>query len=392
MKQIKILKKMLSEEVVTYKSLEELFDIKNGYTPSKKNPNFWTNGQISWFRLEDLRTNGLILENSLIKVTQEAVKKSGPFKANSIILATTATIGIHALITKEFLCNQQFTVFQIKKDYEDKILMQFYFHYFYIIDEWCKNNTKVSAFPAVDVGRLKKMKIPLPSLALQQRVVEVLDKFSELTAELTAELDLRKQQYEYFLNKIFNFNEKDKFKTIKLDDIVILKTGQQLTKKMLIPDAEYDVITSSVKPSGKYNKFNQNENQITITKDGTCGFVSWQNKKFWLADGSFVIKAKQNINMKYLFYFLKNNQINIQSMKIGSAVPHLYKKHLYQLEIPIPSLEKQNQIVNILDTFTTLIEDLDQGIPAEINLRQQQYEYYRNLLLTFKTEDEIDEI
>ena len=75
------------------------------------------------------------LENSLIKATQEAVKKSGPFKANSIILATTATIGIHALITKEFLCNQQFTVFQIKKDYEDKILMQFYFHYFYIIDE-----------------------------------------------------------------------------------------------------------------------------------------------------------------------------------------------------------------------------------------------------------------
>ena len=63
MKQIKILKKMLSEEVVTYKSLEELFDIKNGYTPSKKNPNFWTNGQISWFRLEDLRTNGLILDN-----------------------------------------------------------------------------------------------------------------------------------------------------------------------------------------------------------------------------------------------------------------------------------------------------------------------------------------
>ena len=96
--------------------------------------------------------------------------------------------------------------------------------------------------------------------------------------------------------------------------------------------------------------------------------------------------------MKYLFYFLKNNQINIQSMKIGSAVPHLYKKHLYQLEIPIPSLEKQNQIVNILDAFTTLIEDLEQGIPAEINLRQQQYEYYRNLLLTFKTEDEIDEI
>ena len=214
MKQIKMLKKMLSEEVVTYKSLEELFDIKNGYTPSKKNLNFWTNGQISWFRLEDLRTNGLILENSLIKVTQEAVKKSGPFKANSIILATTATIGIHALITKEFLCNQQFTVFQIKKDYENEILIQFYFHYFYIIDEWCKNNTKVSAFPAVDIGRLKKMKIPLPSLTLQKQLVEMLDKFSELAAELAAELNLRQQQYEYYRNLLLTFKIEDEIDEI----------------------------------------------------------------------------------------------------------------------------------------------------------------------------------
>ena len=76
-------------------------------------------------------------------------------------------------------------------------------------------------------------------------------------------------------------------------------------------------------------------------------------------------------------------------MKVGSAIPHLYKKHLYQLKIPIPPLEKQNQIVKILDTFSTLINDLEQGIPAEIKLRQQQYEYYRNLLLTFK-EDEND--
>ena len=117
---------------------------------------------------------------------------------------------------------------------------------------------------------------------------------------------------------------------------------------MLIPDAEYDVITSSVTPSGKYNKFNQNENQITLTKDGTCGFVSWQNKKFWLADGSFVLKPKDNINNKYLFYCLKSNEQNIESMELEAPIPHLYKKHLYQLEIPVPSLEKQNQIVNII--------------------------------------------
>ena len=390
MKQIKILKKMLSEEVVTYKSLEELFDIKNGYTPSKKNPNFWTNGQISWFRLEDLRTNGLILENSLIKVTQEAVKKSGPFKANSIILATTATIGIHALITKEFLCNQQFTVFQIKKDYENKILIKFYFHYFYIIDEWCKNNTKVSAFPAVDIGRLKKMKIPLPSLALQQHIVEVLDKFSELTAELTAELDLRKKQYQYCLNKIFNF-ENIRYKNLK--EIVKIKRGKRITKKDLNPNGKYLVISGGANPFGRYDQFNCPKNTITIAKYGTAGYINWQTEEFWANDVCYSLFPTSEIKNRFLYYYLISIQDWIYLLVNKQATPtHLEQTELENIEIPVPPLEKQNQIVNILDTFTTLIEDLDQGIPAEINLRQQQYEYYRNLLLTFKTEDEIDEI
>ena len=181
-------------------------------------------------------------------------------------------------------------------------------------------------------------------------------------------------------------------KFLSLDQIIELKTtSKSITKKDYILDGEYDVITSSIKPSGKYNQYNQDENQITITKDGTCGFVTWQYKKFWLAAGSFVVKPREDfkINMKYLFYYLKNSQNEIENMKVGSPIAHLYKKHLYQLKIPIPPLDKQNQIVKILDTFSTLINDLEQGIPAEIKLRQQQYEYYRNLLLTFK-EDEND--
>ena len=118
--------------------------------------------------MHDLRMNGTILNDSLVKVTRAAIKKNGLYKANSIILATTATIGIHALITKDFLCNQQFTVFQVKKDCESKIWMKFYFHYFYIIGEWCKNNVVVSAFPSVNLNELKKIKVPLPSLKLQR--------------------------------------------------------------------------------------------------------------------------------------------------------------------------------------------------------------------------------
>ena len=128
------LNKLLSNEKVSYKTLEQLFDIKNGYTPSKNNPDFWNNGNVLWFKMHDLKSNGAILNDSIIKTTQLAVKKGSLYKANSIILATSATIGVHALITREFLCNQRFTVFQIKKEYEKQISIKFYYHYFYIID------------------------------------------------------------------------------------------------------------------------------------------------------------------------------------------------------------------------------------------------------------------
>lgn len=107
---------------------------------------------------------------------------------------------------------------------------------------------------------------------------------------------------------------------------------------------------------------------------------------------ALINKMPDKINSKFVYYYLKSIQNQIYNIVTPAIPPSLRKTELENIEIPIPPLEKQNQIVNILDAFTTLIEDLEQGIPAEINLRQQQYEYYRNLLLTFKTEDEIDEI
>ena len=306
---------------------------------------------------------------------------------NTITIAQDGTAGFINWQKEKFWAND--VCYSIIPN-TDLIDNRFLYHYLLNMQEFIYSLVNKEAVPYhLKQGELEKIKIPVLSLELQQFIAEVLDKFSELTTELTAELQLRKKQYKYYLSILFD-DIKTEENLILLNHLITLETGEKLTKKMLIPEGEYDVITSSIKPIGKYTKFNQEKNQITITKDGVnSGFISWQEKNFWLADGSFVIKHKENINIKYLYYYLKRNQKNIQSMKVGSAIPHLYKKHLYQLKIPIPPLDKQNQIVKILDTFSTLINDLEQGIPAEIKLRQQQYEYYRNLLLTFK-EDEND--
>ncbi len=185
---------------VEFKELQEIFDIKNGYTPSKKNSDYWTNGTIPWFRMEDIRKNGRTLSDSIQHVTPQAVKDGYLFPANSIIIATTATIGEHALLTVDSLANQRFTF--LSKKVNRSIDMKFMFYYGYVLGEWCRSNTNTASFASVNMKKFKKFKIPIPPLAIQEEIVKILDTFTELEAELEA----RKKQYEYYRNELLTFN------------------------------------------------------------------------------------------------------------------------------------------------------------------------------------------
>ena len=185
-------------------SMDELFYFKNGYTPSTKNSEYWTNGKINWFTVADFKNNN-ILYNSIKKVSISAVKGGKLFKPNSILLATTATIGIHALVCTEHLSNQQLTNLSIKEKYIDEIDVKYIYYYMYIIDEWCKKNYHGGGFMIVDIAGLKKMSIPIPSLAIQQSIVEKLDAFESLISSLKEEIALRQKQYEYYREKLLTF-------------------------------------------------------------------------------------------------------------------------------------------------------------------------------------------
>ena len=191
--------------------MSEVFEIRNGYTPSKSVKDFWENGTIPWFRMEDIRQNGRILSDSIQHITEKAIKGSGLFPANSIILATTATIGEHALIIADSLANQQFTNLKIRKSLSNTLDMKFFFHYMFIVDEWCKNNTNVSGFASVDMSKFKNLLIPIPPMDEQQRIVSILDRFETLVNDLSqglpAEMKARKEQYEYYRNKLLTFTE-----------------------------------------------------------------------------------------------------------------------------------------------------------------------------------------
>ena len=192
-----------------WKTLGEIFNLKNGYTPSKANKEYWENGAIPWFRMEDIRENGGILNTSLQKVAEVAVKGGKLFPANSIIVATSATIGEHALITVPFLANQRFTVLSLKPEYADKFNIYFLYYYCFILDNWCQKNTSISSFPSVDMNGFRRFQIPIPPIEEQERIAGILDKFDTLVNSISEglprEIELRRKQYEYYREKLLSF-------------------------------------------------------------------------------------------------------------------------------------------------------------------------------------------
>lgn len=189
--------------------MDAVFEMRGGYTPSKSKSEFWENGTIPWFRMEDIRENGRILSDAIQHITPAAVKGKGLFEADSFILATTATIGEHALLIADSLANQQFTNLKVRKSLRGELLTKYVYYYMFVVDEFCKDNVNYAGFASVDMGKLKRMPFPIPPMEVQERIVEVLDRFetliNDLNEGLPREVELRRKQYEHYRDRLLSF-------------------------------------------------------------------------------------------------------------------------------------------------------------------------------------------
>ena len=152
------------------RTIGDICELRNGYTPSKAIAEYWQNGVIPWFRMEDIRTNGHILRDSITHITPEAVKGS-LFTANSIIISTTATIGEHALLIVDSLANQQFTNLSIRKSLQSQIDIMFFYWYCYILGKWCRNNINEGGLTAVNMSDFVGVPVPLPPTTAEQSAI-----------------------------------------------------------------------------------------------------------------------------------------------------------------------------------------------------------------------------
>lgn len=163
-----------------------------------------------------------------------------------------------------------------------------------------------------------------------------------------------------------------------------MKRGKRVIKSQLNDAGIYPVYQNSLLPLGFFNEYNCRAESVFMISAGAAGKIGFSDVDFWAADDCWIFDCHENLSERFLYYALKNQQNTIDSGVRRSSIPRLSRIFIENIKIPIPPLEKQKQIVSILDKFDALVNDISIGLPAEIEARRKQYEYYRNKLLTFK--------
>jgi type I restriction/modification specificity protein len=402
------LQQLLNNQPVEWKKLGEVCTkVCSGGTPSTSNPEYYK-GNIPWLRTQDVDWKDVY--DTDIKITEEAIKNSSAqwIPANCVIVAmygataAKACINRIPLTTNQACCNLQV---------DENIA-----HYKYVYHWICREYERLRALGEgsqsnLSGKKIKDYKIPIPPLSVQSRIVEILDKFTAMEAELQAELELRKKQYAYYREQLLNFSytPPSEFNVVyrKLGEMAELVRGNGLSKKDFAPEGIPAI------HYGQIYTYYGNETKETISfvtpetasklRKVFCGNVVITNTSENLEDvgkallytgkseavtggHATIIRCSEHLLPKFFVYYTKTRSFFDQKRKLakGTKVIDVSATDLARIEIPIPPLSEQQRIVEILDKFDTLTNSISEGLPLEIKLRRQQYEYYREQLLDFR--------
>ncbi|MCL1088712.1 restriction endonuclease subunit S [Shewanella profunda] len=405
MSQLNYLEKLLDGVDVEWKPLDDIsVKISSGGTPKTGVAEFY-DGDIPWLRTQEVNFDEIW--DTGVKITEAGVDNSSAkwIPANCVIVAMYgATVGKIGINKIPMTTNQACANIQLDGNIAN---YRYVFHFLLSQYEYIKSLGSGSQ-TNINAGIVKKLVVPIPcpdnpekSLAIQAEIVRILDAFTAMTAELTAELNMRKKQYNYYRDKLLSFEEGDvewralseiaeyskaRISYTELDD------SNYVGVESLLQNRAGKIDSTRTPDSGNLTQYNPDDILI--------GNIRPYLKKIWHADrvggtnGDVLVVQTTDtaINPRYLYQVLADDKFfeyNMQHAK-GAKMPRGNKPKIMEYLVPIPfasnrekSLSEQERIVTILDKFDTLTSSITEGLPREIDLRQKQYEYYRDLLLSF---------
>jgi type I restriction enzyme S subunit len=348
------------------------------------------------------------IETKAITETKEITSASAPSRAqklvekDDVIFATTRpTQQRYCLIGKEHSGEVASTGYCVLRAKKHEVLPKWILHWLgtSTFKSYVEENQTGSAYPAISDATVREFEIPIPcpdnpqkSLAIQAEIVRILDAFTELAAELTAELTARKKQYNYYRDNLLRF----------ADGEVEWRTLGELAENL---DSRRKPITSGHREPGDIPYYGASGvvdyvkdyifdgDFLLVSEDGanllarSTPIAFSISGKSWVNNHAHVLRFETYSERRYVEYFL--NSIDLTSYISGAAQPKLNKGNLETIRIPNPSLEQKERIVAILDKFDALTNSLREGLPREIQLRQRQYAHYRDRLLGFPKPEEV---
>lgn len=302
--------------------------------------------------------------------------------ANTVTISRVgAYAGFVSYIKEQFYLNDKcFSVIPIA----EKLSTSFLYYVLKGMECKIKELQSEGGVPTINTTKVSNLEIPLPPLPVQEEIVRILDAFTSHAAELQAELQARREQYEYYRDKLLSFEGDSSVEWKKLGDVCKVLRGKRLTTRQLSDNERFPVYHGGIDPIGYYSTNNRNANSTMVINVGaSAGTVGFSRNEFWSSDGCFCFTHVDIIEQRYLFFVLQSMEPSIKSKVRKAGIPTLDNKDVERIVIPIPPLSEQKRIVAILDKFEALVNDLTEGLPAEIAARQEQYEYYRDKLLSF---------
>ena len=233
----------------------------------------------------------------------------------------------------------------------------------------------------VNGDAMAKIHVPVPPLPVQEEIVRILDSFSSLEAELEAELEARRKQYTHYRDELLKF---ERVLIASLGELCKISVGRK--NGTAGEFGEYPYVNAGTSMSGFVNEWSEEGDCVTTPSrgQGGMGFVAYQASRFWCGPLCYVMRSKHSdVMIKYVYYYLCSHKADILGLVHEGGTPAINKSELAGLRILVPPFEEQQRIVSILDRFDKLTNDLSSGLPAEIEARHKQYEYYRDRLLSF---------
>ena len=399
---------------VEWKTLAEVATFRRGSFPQPYGKSEWYDGEgaLPFVQVVDVAHNMRLVENTKNKISKLGQTKSVFVPKNTVIVTLQGSIGRVAITQYDSYVDRTLAIFEQFQIEIDKKYFAYQLQEKFRVE---KETARGDIIKTITKEDFKKFQIPIPPLSGQKEIVRILDKFTEhtteLIAKLSAELTARKKQYTFYREELFSFNGVE-IKREPLGVIGEFQRGKRFVKDDMIaegvPCIHYGEMytfygtwanksksfLSEVLVESKNLRIAVNGDVVIVAAGETIEDIGTGTA--WLGDEGVVIhdacfSFRSQLNPKYVAYFTRTKQFHDQIKKYISSgkISAINAKGLEKALIPVPSPEVQERIVSILDKFDILTSSISEGLPKEIELRKKQYEYYRDLLLTFPKKETV---